>query len=151
MSTNLTIAIRSANASAAITPAADPISGNWLSTLPAVVASGAAGASQVNVGDTVTVYNQGVPIGPSQVVDSTGHLFGTVLPGLALEFVATSALTWALLSGVKDLAVLNKVANGAVAVTVTSLGPTAIGTTTISGWVKVALPDGTVGYMPFWK
>lgn len=153
MTTNVKTVIRSANGSAAITAVADPITTLWTVPLPTIVASGAAGASQVNVGDKVAVYNLGSPIGPVRVVDSTDHRLATIGAGFGFTFIAQADLNWYRVAAAESPAVLDIVANGVVAITaIGSHGATAIQSgATPAGWLAVMLPDGTTGYMPYWQ
>jgi hypothetical protein len=150
MTTNVKTVIRSANGSAAITPVADPISGLWDTILPVIVASGASGAGQVNVGDKVAVYNQGSPIGPTRVLDAAGHRLATIGAGAGFTFIAQADLNWYRLTAAESPAVLDIVANGSSTVTVSALGP-GNATATIKGWLAVMLSDGTIGNIPYWQ
>lgn len=153
MTTNVKTVIRSANASAAITAVADPITTLWTVPLPAIVASGASGAGQVNAGDVVAVYNKGVPIGPVRVVDAADHRLSVINAGFGFTFVAGADLNWYRVATAAALAAADIVASGVVAITaIGSHGATAIQSgATPAAWLAIMLPDGTTGYMPYWQ
>ncbi len=121
-------------------------------TLPVIVAAGAI-AGQANAGDLVYLAANEMAYGI--VVDAnTGQPFDAVAPLQAAFYVASASLVWKKAGSGVSVTHIN-IAPGAGA------GPVAFGAGNVpaavttpaapAGWVPIILPDGTIGFQPYWK